>query len=383
MTNNDIISAATDIRPFRVTIADASLDDLRGRLRRTRFAVELPGAGWERGIPASYLRELASYWAESFDWRQVEARLNQYPQFMTTIDGQDVHFMHVRSARPDATPLLLIHGWPGSVLDFLALIVPLTSPADPADPAFHLVIPSLPGHGFSGPLTETGWTDGRVAAALAMLMARLGYDRYGVQGGDHGAFLGPRIGRDDAGHVTGVHANALVTFPTGDPADMAALSDADRQRLAGMKQFQDDGSAYMQLAGTRPNTIAQLLADSPAGQLAWIAEKYQEWSTVTIDRDIILATVSIYWLTDTALSVANYYYERFHDPLMFAPKPQGTTPTGVAVFAKADFAVRPFAEKAHTITHWSEFYAGGHFPAIEVPDLLANDIREFFRTVPD
>lgn len=372
-----------DIRPFRATIDDAALDDLRGRLRRTRFVADLPGIGWERGIPASDLRELVGYWAEKFDWRQVEARLNQYPQFSTTIDGQDLHFVHIRSARPDATPLLLIHGWPGSVLDFLALIGPLTDPADPADPAFHLVIPSLPGHGFSGPLTETGWNDGRIAAALATLMARLGYDRYGVQGGDHGAFIAPRIGRDDAEHVIGVHVNALVTFPTGDPADMAALSDGDKQRLAGMKQFQDDGSAYMQLAGTRPSTIAHLLADSPAGQLAWIAEKYQDWSAVTIDRDTILATVSIYWLTNTALSVANYYYERFHDPLMFAPSPKGTTATGVAVFSKADYAIRPFAEKTHAITHWSEFYAGGHFPAIEVPDLLVGDLREFFRTVRD
>jgi pimeloyl-ACP methyl ester carboxylesterase len=378
MTNN---GTASEIRPFRVAIDDSAVDDLRERLRRTRFVADIPGIGWERGVPVSYLRELVSYWAEKFDWRQVEAKLNQYPQFTTTVDDQELHFMHVRSARPDATPLLLIHGWPGSVLDFLALIGPLTDPADPADPAFHLVIPSLPGHGFAGPLTDTGWTDGRVAAALATLMARLGYERYGIQGGDHGAFLGPHIGRDDAEHVIGVHANALVTFPTGDPADMAALSDGDKQRLAAMKQFQDDGSAYMQLAGTRPSTIAHLLADSPAGQLAWIAEKYQEWSAETIDRDIILATASIYWLTGTALGVANYYYERFHDPLMFAPKPRGTTPTGVAVFAKGDYAIRPFAEKAHTIVHWSEFYAGGHFPAIEEPGLLASDIREFFRTL--
>ena len=376
MTNNEI-------SPFRVTINDDDLDDLRDRLRRTRFVHGLPSTGWERGVPAGYLRELVSYWADEFGWRQVEAQLNKYPQFTTTIDGANLHFMHVRSARPDAKPLLLIHGWPGSVLDFVGMIEPLTSPADPADPAFHLVIPSLPGHGFSGRLTETGWNDGRVAAALATLMARLGYDRYGIQGGDHGAFLGPRIGRDDAEHVVGVHANALVTFPTGDPADMAALSEGDKQRLAGMKQFQDDGSAYMQVAGTRPNTLAHLLADSPAGQLAWIAEKYQEWSAEPISRDVLLSTVSIYWFTDTALSVANYYYERFHDPLMFAPSPKGTTPTGVAVFAKADYAIRPFAEKKHNITHWSEFYTGGHFPALEVPDLLAGDIREFFRTLKD
>jgi epoxide hydrolase len=380
--------ANTKIRPFRIDIPQADLDDLRDRLARTRWIDDLPGTGWERGVPSSYLKDLAAYWAGKFDWRAAEAELNEYPQFITTIDGQEVHFLHVRSSRQDATPLLLIHGWPGSVADFVSMISPLTGPQDAGAPAFHLVIPSLPGHGFSGPITEPGWNDGRVAAALAELMARLGYDRYGVHGGDHGAFLGPRIGRDDAGHVIGVHANALVTFPTGDPADMAALTDADKRRLAAMRQFQDDGSAYMQLAGSRPNTIAQLLADSAAGQLGWIVEKYKEWTdqahelpNQAIDRDKILTTVSIYWLTGTARSVANFYYERFHDAAMFAPQPKGTVPTGVAVFTTADFAIRPFAERAHNITHWSEFYSGGHFPALEVPDLLAGDIREFFRSL--
>jgi pimeloyl-ACP methyl ester carboxylesterase len=381
----NVMTNTTGISPYRIDIPQADLDDLHDRLARTRWTDELPGTGWERGVPASYLKDLAAYWAGKFDWRAAEAELNGYPQFMTTIDGQNVHFLHVRSPRQDAMPLLLIHGWPGSVADFLAMIGPLTDPRDTGAPAFHLVIPSLPGHGFSGPVTEPGWNDGRVAAALARLMGRLGYDCYGVHGGDHGAFLGPCIGRDDAEHVIGVHTNALVTFPTGDPADMAALTDADKQRLAGMKQFQDDGSAYMQLAGSRPNTIAQLLADSPAGQLSWIVEKYKEWTDQAydlpeqaIDRDKILTTVSIHWLTDTARSVANFYYERFHDAAMFAPKPKGTVPTGVAVFTTGDFAIRRFAEKAHNITHWSEFYSGGHFPALEVPDLLTGDIREFF-----
>ncbi|MGW6379193.1 epoxide hydrolase family protein [Rhodococcus sp. NPDC055112] len=374
----------TEIRPFRIDIQQADLDDLRDRLTRTRWIDEVPGVGWERGVPTSYLKELAAYWADKFDWRAAESELNEHPQFTTVIDGQNIHFLHIRSAREDATPLLLIHGWPSSVVDFLDLIDPLTNPSGDA-PAFHLVIPSLPGHGFSGPLTETGWNDGRVAAALTELMTRLGYERFGVQGGDHGAFIGPRIGRDFADRVIGVHANALVTFPTGDPADMAALTDAEKQRLGAMKDFQDDGSAYMQLNGTRPNTIAQLLADSPAGQLGWIVEKFKEWTDqshglpdLAVDRDRLLTIVSIYWLTDTAGSVANYYYERFHDAAMFAPKPRGTVPTGVAVFKDGDFAIRRFAEKAHNITHWSEFYRGGHFPALEVPDLLIDDIRAFF-----
>jgi pimeloyl-ACP methyl ester carboxylesterase len=339
-------------------------------------------------VPTGYLKDLAGYWAAGFDWRAQEAQLNQHPQYTAVISGQQIHFAHVRSPRDDAVPLLLIHGWPGTPADFLATISPLACPPDAGTPAFHLVIPSLPGHGFSGPVTEPGWNDGRVADALAELMARLGYYRYGVHGGDHGAFLAPRIGRDHPGHVLGVHVNALVTFPTGDPADMAALTDAEKQRLAAMKQFQDDGSAYMQLAGTRPNTLAQLLADSPAGQLAWITEKYKEWSDQAhqlldqaIGRDTILTTASIYWLTGTARSVANYYYERFHDPAMFAPAPKGTVPTGVAVFPTADFAIRPFAEKVHNITRWTEFSSGGHFPALEEPGLLTSDIRAFFGTL--
>ncbi|MEU2039858.1 epoxide hydrolase family protein [Nocardia niwae] len=381
----------SEIRPFRIDISQAELEELRLRLARTRWIDDMTGAGWERGVPTAYLKELAGYWADKFDWRAAEAELNAYPQFTTTIAGQNVHFLHVRSAQEDATPLLLLHGWPSSVADFRDVIGPLTDPAAhgaPDAPAFHLVIPSLPGHGFSGPLTEAGWNDGRIAAALAELMARLGYDRYGVQGGDHGAFIAPALARIDTGHVIGVHVNALVTFPTGDPADMAALTDAEKARLAGMKKFQDDGSAYMNLKGSRPNTIAQLLADSPAGQLGWIVEKYKEWTDQShdlpeqaVDLDRLLTTVSIYWFTDTARSVANLYYERFHDATMFAPKPKGTVPTGVAVFKDGDYAIRRFAERAHNITHWSEFYSGGHFPALEAPDLLIGDIREFFRSL--
>ncbi|MBF6207172.1 epoxide hydrolase [Streptomyces gardneri] len=381
----------TEIRLFRIDVSQADLDDLRLRLARTRWIDDLPGTGWERGVPTAYLKNLAGYWAEKFDWRAAETELNAHPQFTTTIAGQNVHFLHIRSAREDATPLLLLHGWPSSVADFLDMIGPLTDPAAhgaPEAPAFHLVVPSLPGHGFSGPITEAGWNDGRIAAALAELMARLDYHRYGVQGGDHGAFIAPVLGRIDTDHVVGVHVNALVTFPTGDPADMAALTDAEKARLGGMKKFQDDGSAYMNLKGSRPNTIAQLLADSPTGQLGWIVEKYREWTDQShdlpeqaVDLDRLLTTVSIYWFTDTARSVADLYYERFHDATMFAPKPKGTVPTGVAVFKDGDYALRRFAERAHHITHWSEFYSGGHFPALEVPELLVGDIREFFRTL--
>lgn len=378
----------TEIRPFRIEIPQADVDDLRDRLARTRWAPELPGTGWERGVPTGYLRDLAVYWAEKYDWRAHEAAINAHRQFTTTIDGVDLHFLHVRSAVPDATPLLLLHGWPGSIVEFLDVIGPLTDPVahggDPAD-AFHVVIPSLPGYGFSGPLPAAGWTDGRAAAALAELMDRLGYDRYGVQGGDVSAFIAPLIGRAAPDRVIGVHLNALVTFPTGDPADMAALTEAERERLGRMKDWQDRSSAYMQIQGTRPQTIAHALHDSPAGQLAWIVEKFQEWTDPAadlpedaVDRDRILTDVSLYWYTGTAGSAAHTYFERFNDPSMWAPRERSSVPTAVAVFP-TDFAIRKFADTTHTIVRWTEFDRGGHFPALEVPGLLVEDLREFFR----
>jgi pimeloyl-ACP methyl ester carboxylesterase len=379
------------IRPYRVSIPQADVDDLRERLARTRWAADLPGTGWDRGVPTAYLRELAAYWAGEYDWRAHEAALNAYPQFITTIDGTGVHFLHVRSAEPGATPLLLLHGWPGSVVEFLDMIGPLTDPAahggDPAD-AFHLVIPSLPGYGFSGPLTATGWTDGRTAGALAELMARLGYQRYGVQGGDVGAFLAPLIGRAAPDRVIGIHVNALVTFPSGDPADMAAMTEGDRARLAAMEKWQQGSGAYMQIQGTRPQTIGQSLTDSPSGLLAWIVEKFQDWTDPAaalpedaVDRDAILTNVSIWWFTATAGSAAHTYYERFNDPAMWLPKERGTVPTAVAVFT-TDVTVRPFADKVSNVVRWSEFDRGGHFAALEAPDLLAADLREFFRALP-
>jgi epoxide hydrolase len=383
-------AADAGIRPYRIDVPQGDIDDLRERLARTRWTRDLPGTGWERGVPTAYLRELAAYWAGEYDWRAQEAALNAYPQFITTIDGTDVHFLHVRSAEPGATPLLLLHGWPGSVVEFLDLIGPLTDPAghggDPAD-AFDLVIPSLPGYGFSGPLTATGWNDGRAAAALAELMARLGYRRYGVQGGDVGAFIGPLVGRAAPDRVIGVHVNALVTFPSGDPAEMAALTEADRGRLAAMKEWQERSNAYLQVQGTRPQTIGHSLNDSPAGLLAWITEKFQEWTDPAaalpedaVDRDRILTDVSIYWFTATAGSAAHTYYERFNDPAMWMPKERSAVPVAVAVF-RTDVTVRAFAEKAHNVVRWSEFGRGGHFAALEAPDLLTADVREFFRVL--
>ena len=387
MTNGD---NSHQIEPHHIEIAETDLDDLRDRLRRTRWAPQIPGTGWERGVPTDYLRGLAEYWADDFDWRAQEAALNKLPQGVTTIDGARIHFLHIRSAEPGATPLMLIHGWPSSIVEFQDLIGPLTDPAShggQGSGAFHLVIPSLPGYGFSGPLPAPGWTDGRTAAALVELMSRLGYERYGVQGGDVGAFVAPLMAQLAPEHIVGVHVNGLLTFPSGDPAVMGSLSEADRERLGRMKAWQEKLGGYLQIQGTKPQTIAAALNDSPAGQLAWIVEKFKDWTDPkadlpedAVDRDRILTDVSIYWFTQTAGSSAHTYYERFNDPSMWAPKERGTVPTGVAVFP-TDFSVRALAEQAQNIVHWSQFDRGGHFAAMEAPDLLIADVRAFFRSL--
>ena len=377
-----------DVKPFTIQIPEAVLKDLQDRLTNTRWPDELPDADWSRGVPVSYLMELAEYWRTRYDWRKHEARLNQYPQFTTEIDGQTIHFLHVRSPEADGTPLMLIHGWPGSIAEFLDVIEPLTNPrahGGDATDAFHLVIPSIPGYGFSTPLRSSGWNDGRIARAFAELMARLGYKRYGVQGGDHGAFIAPELGRIDASNVIGVHVNAFVTFPSGDPDDMASLTKREKQRLEYQERFQGDLGAYMQVQGHRPQTISYALTDSPVGQLAWIVEKFKEWidpacnlPEEAIGRDHILTNVMLYWLTGATWSANNLYYERFHDASMWMPKERSTVPMGVAVFT-TDVAIRRFAEKQNTIVHWSEFDRGGHFAAMEAPDLLVGDVRKFFQ----
>ena len=384
--------SSTDMRPFRVAIPQADLDDLQERLARTRWPGELAGAGWSRGVPLDYLKELAEYWRTGYDWRTWEAKLNEFQQFTTEIDGQNVHFLHVRSPEPDALPLVLTHGWPGSVVEFLDIIGPLTDPrahgGDPAD-AFHLVIPSLPGYGFSGPTHEVGWTAARVASAWAELMRRLGYDRYGAQGGDMGAFVSPDLGRIAPEHVVGVHVNAatvgFIPFGPVAPDELATFSDVEKQRLERLNTFLSEGNGYFQIQSTRPQTLAYALTDSPVGQLAWIVEKFKEWSypsvnlpETAIDRDLILTDVMLYWLTGTAGSSAQMYYENMHAST-WGQQP-GTTPTGVAVFAE-DIAIRRYAERANNIVHWSDFDRGGHFAAMEAPDLLSGDIRQFFRSL--
>jgi epoxide hydrolase len=359
------------ITPFRVEIPQADLDDLDGRLDRVRWPDELPGVGWDLGIPLDRVRELATYWREKFDWRAQEAALNDYPQYTTEIDGQNVHFLHVRSANPEALPLVLTHGWPGSVLEFLDVIEPLS-----AD--FHLVIPSIPGFGFSGPTQSKGWDIHRIARAWAVLMERLGYQRYGAHGGDWGSGISRALGAVAPERVVGVHLTYLVTPPppSGQPGGELALSSGDQARLAKVKQLQARQPAYQALHATRPQTISYALTDSPVGLLAWIAEKFTEWadprSAITLDQ--ILADVSIYWFTATAGSSARLANESLRGKV---PCP---VPVGVVVLPYDILqSVRPLAEQDYDIAHWTEFDRGGHFSGLEVPDLLAADIRDFFR----
>ncbi|MCF2529646.1 epoxide hydrolase family protein [Yinghuangia soli] len=376
----------SDITPYRLDVPQQQLDDLRERLARTRWPVQLPETDWSRGVPADYLQGLADYWANGYDWRKHEARLNSHPQFTTVIDGQEIHFLHVRSPHEDALPLLLAHGWPGSVVEFIDMIEPLANPADPAD-AFHLVIPSHPNFGFTGPATSPGWDSTRIAAAYAELMKRLGYTRYGAQGGDFGAFIAPDLGRAAPEQVVGVHVNAATAgfIPWGevDEETKAGLNERELRSLEGLNAFMADGNGYFQIQATKPNTIGFGLADSPAGQLAWIIEKFKDWThgdglpEDAIDRDLILTNVMLYWLYNTGASSAHMYYDSMHSGNWPTPS---ATPTAVAHFAE-DVAIRKYAEELNNIVRWTDFDQGGHFAALEVPELLVQDVRAFFRTV--
>ncbi|MEU6576896.1 epoxide hydrolase family protein [Streptomyces sp. NPDC046805] len=385
------------IRPFRIAIPQSALDDLHERLDRTRWPDELPGAGWAYGVPTGYLRELADHWRHAYDWRAAEARLNAWPQFTTTIAGENVHFAHVRSPEPDATPLIITHGWPGSFVEFLDVVGPLTDPAahggDPAD-AFHVVVPSIPGFGLSGPTTQPGWEAGRVADAWAELMRRLGYERFGAQGGDWGAAISRELGRAYPDRVIGVHLNLLpgaqaLTEPTAE--ELADLGPEERERtLASARrwaQWSSEGAGYAALQSTRPQTLAYALTDSPVGQLAWIAEKFREWTDSeevpeeAVDRDRMLTNVMLYWLTGTAGSAARIYYERAHATgRAHEPAVPSTAPTALAVFpADPQIPLRHKADRTENLVRWTEFDRGGHFAAMEEPDLLVDDVRAFFR----
>ncbi|WP_190820887.1 epoxide hydrolase family protein [Saccharopolyspora pogona] len=372
----------TEIQPFRIDIPQAAVTDLQDRLARTRWPGELPGVGWDYGVPLGYVRDLAEYWRTGFDWRAQEARLNTFPQFTAEIDGQNVHFLHVRSPEPDAHPLIITSGWPSSPAEFRRVIGPLTDPrahgGDPAD-ACHVVAPSIPGYGFSGPTRETGWNVRRIARAWDELMARLGYRRYGAHGSDWGAKITRDLGVVAADRISGVHVCGMLGSPSGDPAELEGLTDEEQARIVSLQQFMNERMGYAWIQGTRPQTLAYALLDSPVGQLAWIAEIY-EWfgdcGPTAPGRDDLLAQASIYWFTGTAGSSARLYREA--EESTWGVQEKSLVPTGVAVFGEGR-AIRRFAERENNVVHWSEFDEGGHFPALQAPNHLTEDLRAFYR----
>jgi pimeloyl-ACP methyl ester carboxylesterase len=396
-----------EIRPFRIEIPQADLEDLRSRLARTRWPARPRVDDWSRGVPVGYLRQLAAYWATGFDWRAQEAALNEIPQFTTIIDEQTIHFFHIRSPEPGALPLILTHGWPSSPVEFTRLISPLTDPrghgGDPAD-AFHVVLPSLPGYGFSNPIGPAGFNLFGVARSWAELMSRLGYERYAAQGTDVGSGVAGMLPMVDPLHVAGVHLSGTgAAAPFGPPLKLDGLSAADRARAEKFNKFREEGLGYLILQSTRPQTLAYALNDSPAGQLAWIVEKFHEWTDPAatlpeeaVDRDHLLTNVSIFWFTGSGAAAAHAVYEGMQAWRAFAAQQEQATaelrpgqataepwqssspPTGVAVFA-ADSTIRSLMDPHGQIKHWSEYDRGGHFAAMEVPDLLTSDIRTFCR----
>ena len=387
-----------EIRPYRIDIPQRDVDDLADRLARTRWFDDLPGIGWDRGVPTRYLRSLADHWRLDFNWREHEAKLNELPQYVTEIDGQPIHFLHVRSPEPDAVPLVLTHGWPSSFVEFLDVLGPLSDPrsfgADRTD-AFHVVVPSLPGFGFSTPLRAAGWGNlFRVAGAWAELMSRLGYERFAAHGGDVGAGVTGMLAMLAPDRLVGAHTTGPAAFPFGPPLETAGLTGVDLDRAERFNEYQRDGLGYLHLQSTRPQTLAHLLNDSPSGQLGWIAEKFREWTDPAAERpedavelDRLLTNASIYWFTRCGASAAHITYEGMQAFRQFveqhsdggdSPTAALGVPTGVAVFA-ADFSIRSVVDPAGAIDHWTEYDRGGHFPALETPDLLVEDVRTFFR----
>ena len=366
------------IRPFRSPVVEADWEDLRDRLKRTRWADESPAEGRERGIRLAELRELAEYWQTSYDWQGQEAALSGIPQFETEIDGQRIHFFHARSSRPEAQVLLVTHGYPSANVEFARLIELLTEPE--TGPAFHVVAPSLPGYGFSTPLSGAGWTMARISRAWIELMARLGYERYGLHGADIGAGVSGYIASLDAEHVTGLHvatdpltAANTATFLPGMADGLDRDEPVDQLILERMQAFTSDGSGYLAIQNTRPQTIGYGLDDSPAFLLAWIVEKIQDWTAIDVDRDVMLAVVSAAWFGRAGASAAHVLYDQAHAHDWGGAV---TVPQAVAVFG-ADATVRRVMRPGPE-TRWTEFAEGGHFPAMELPAMLAADLQEFF-----
>ena len=370
------------IKPFTIAIPQSKLDDLRERLGRTIWPSTIEGQIY--GGPALAQMKALAERAATVDWRKKEAELNALPNFITTIDGQDIHFIHVKSKEPGAIPLLLIHGWPGSVVEFLDHIGPLTAPAQhgaAGAQAFDVVIPSLPGVGFSGPTRETGWNNLRIGKAFIELMDRLGYAKFAVQGGDAGAIIGPEIGRMAPEKIIGIHLNAATIgfVPMGpvSEADAATFSPAEKARLAVMQEFMQVKFGFNLLQSNQPQLVAYAISDSPAGLMAWMTQLMDPEEV----GERFLTNFMIYWLTDTAASSIRLYYENAHDPGAWAPKANSGVPTAVAVFQDGDIAIRRYGEGSNNIVRWTEYPHGGHYAAMTVPQDWLKDVRESFRAL--
>ena len=383
----------SELTPFRVEVADEDLRDLRGRLRRTRWPEAETVGDWSQGVPLDYLRELCAYWADGYDWRAAEARLNRLPQFRTPIEGLGIHFVHLRSPHPDALPLLLTHGWPGSVVEFLKVIGPLTDPTahgGEAGDAFHVVCPSLPGYGFSDRPAEPGWNVERIAGAWAQLMARLGYRRYGAQGGDWGTSVSTIMAQQHPERIVGIHLTPPLAPP--DPATFDDLTERERAALAALEHAAEWESGYSQEHATRPQTIGYALVDSPVALCAWIVEKFWAWTDHpgrledVLSRDELLDNLMLYWLPGTGASSARLYWEsirRVNQWISGQVTDTVAVPTGCSIFPKE--LQRPSrrwaAKRFLDIRYWNELDRGGHFAAFEQPELFVDELRAFFRLV--
>jgi pimeloyl-ACP methyl ester carboxylesterase len=378
------------IAPFLIDVPEADLADLRRRLRQTRWPEPEPVSDWSQGVPLAYLRDLCGYWADGYDWRAVEARLNALPLFQTVIDGVNIVFAHVRSPHSGALPLIMTHGWPGSIVEFLKVIGPLSDPAGDAADAFHVVCPSLPGYGFSGKPDRTGWGVERIAAAWAELMTRLGYRRYGAAGSDWGTSISASLGQQDGAHVAGIHLVPPLAGP--DPATFGDLTDAERATLASLRHSAEWDSGYSQEQATRPQTVGYGLTDSPTALCAWIVEKFWSWADhggdlqAVLSRDELLDNLMLYWLPGTGASAARLYWEsirQVNEWISGTTADQVNVPTGCSVFPKElQRPSRRWAQKRFTdIRYWNEPAQGGHFAAFEQPVLFTEEIRSFFRLV--
>ncbi len=377
-----------EIHPFTINVNDHELTDLRNRLHNTRWPEQIPGTGWDYGCDLDWLKDLAAWWADEFDWHTQQDHLNEFDHLSTTIEDQYIHFIHQRSPHDGALPLLLSHGWPGSIVEFQDVIGPLTDPiphgGEEAD-AFHVIAPSLPGYAWSGPTTQRGWGVDRTAQAFATLVDRLGYTSYGVQGGDWGSLISRQIAQGNPENVVGCHVNMMTAGPPGNNDDFEDITQLEQQHLDRATWYMAKDNGYFRIQETKPQTLATGLNDSPAGLLSWIGEKFYGWTDhngdpfSAIDRDTLLTNVSVYWFTGTINSSTRMYLET-----MRSPSPSlgstGDVPLGVSTFPKELFAARRrWVEAAHNLTFWADHEAGGHFAALEHPDVLVDDIRKFFR----